>query len=88
MTNMIAKALVAAAVVGLTLFPFYRAHAQPWGFNLFGISVGQNWGWGPQVGVGHGVIPARGVALGVIPIMVLGGILRDGPIGGSRIALS
>lgn len=40
----------AAALVMLTAIPLHSARAQPWGFNMFGMSVGQNWGWGPGWG--------------------------------------
>ncbi|MFZ0256473.1 MAG: hypothetical protein WAN46_12715 [Gammaproteobacteria bacterium] len=35
----------AALLVMLSAIPLHSAQAQPWGFNMFGMSVGQNWGY-------------------------------------------
>jgi hypothetical protein len=47
MRSKISKLLAAMALVGLSAVPLQSVDAQPWGFNCCGMSVGQNWGWGP-----------------------------------------
>lgn len=46
MRNKMIGLLAGAAIVVLSAVPLHSAQAQPWGFNMFGMSVGQNWGWG------------------------------------------
>lgn len=49
-TKKITGLFAAATLIALSAIPLHSVQAQPWGFNMFGMTVGQNWGWGPGWG--------------------------------------